>query len=414
LEPALATAVPRGDDLCMFALGRCILKNSLDALHKQIQNGGLEASALSGLLTPTLAIFPQEVAHNIDIVLALLGGNVQRWQPHVKAAKLLDTLRIFCNKGIKQFKCATTLEALTACRAGAEEVLMAYPCVGPRAERIREIADCFPSCRLSVTVERATDIDRWRDTRVGVYIDVDPGMNRTGIALEQTCEVIRLAKRASGVGVAFQGLHCYEGHLQKIELETRSHTAHLIYTKLVCLIEALRREGIHVDTLLTTGTPTFECALSFPAFSSGLVPHRVSLGTIMYGDRSTFATLPSDWGLKLGALVITSVVSHPTSTIITCDAGHKVLSADRGFPNCIVVGHEDFQPLEPNEEHMRIKLPHISAIPEIGEKLYVVPANICATINNFDQAVQIVDGKVIGTATISARGRESSLIVDRT
>jgi hypothetical protein len=55
----------------------------------------------------------------------------------------------------RNFKCATTLELLLACRSGAkaEDVLFAYPAVGANARRVHETADQFPETRISVLVE---------------------------------------------------------------------------------------------------------------------------------------------------------------------------------------------------------------------------------------------------------------------
>src|SRR5215471_19088259 len=40
------------------------------------------------LLTPALAIYPDLVDHNIATTIRLLGGDANRWRPHVKTAKL--------------------------------------------------------------------------------------------------------------------------------------------------------------------------------------------------------------------------------------------------------------------------------------------------------------------------------------
>ena len=56
-------------------------------------------------------------------------------------------------RGVRNFKCATTLELLVACRSGAADVLLAFPVMGANARRVREIADQFPDIRISVLAE---------------------------------------------------------------------------------------------------------------------------------------------------------------------------------------------------------------------------------------------------------------------
>jgi len=83
--------------------------------------------------------------------------------------------------GVRNFKCATTLELMTACDAGAADVLLAYPIMGANARRVREIADQVPRTTISVLAENDYQVTQWRGSGVGVFVDINPGMNRTGI-----------------------------------------------------------------------------------------------------------------------------------------------------------------------------------------------------------------------------------------
>ena len=140
-----------------------------------------QVSALDDVLTPALLLYPEIVASNIERTLELLGGDANRWRVHIKTAKLSYTLRMLVDHGIGNFKCATTLELLVACRSGAGDVLFAYPAVGASVRRVREIADQFPGVRISVLAENKQQVGQWRDSRVGVFLDMNPGMDRTGI-----------------------------------------------------------------------------------------------------------------------------------------------------------------------------------------------------------------------------------------
>src|SRR5258708_23802414 len=96
------------------------------------------------VLTPALGIHRDLVAANIAHSVRLLDGKPERWRPHVKTAKLGYIMRMLAEAGVQNFKCATTLELLTACEAGAADVLVAYPVVGAHATRVRQIAHQFP------------------------------------------------------------------------------------------------------------------------------------------------------------------------------------------------------------------------------------------------------------------------------
>src|SRR5258708_25946034 len=132
-------------------------------------------SALDDVLTPALLLYPEFVASNIERTLDLLGGDVDRWRVHIKTAKLGYTVRMLVERGIHNFKCATTLELLVACRSGAGEVLFAYPAVGANARRVSEIADQFPQVRISVLAESEEQVRQWRGSPVGLFLAVKPG-----------------------------------------------------------------------------------------------------------------------------------------------------------------------------------------------------------------------------------------------
>jgi D-serine deaminase-like pyridoxal phosphate-dependent protein len=103
-------------------------------------------------------------------------------------------------------------------------------------------------------------------------------------------------------------------------------------------------------------------------------------------------------------------VSHPRSGIVTCDAGHKVVSADAGVPTCLVVGHPELTPLSPSEEHLPIAVREGTSGPQVGDALYLLLRHICPTVNNFDCALMVRNGNIESVDNVSARGHESPLL----
>jgi D-serine deaminase-like pyridoxal phosphate-dependent protein len=358
------------------------------------------------VLTPALLIDRDRVQHNIATTLHLLGDDPNRWRPHVKTAKLGYVMRMLFEAGVQQFKCATSLELSVACQAGAQDVLVAYPLTGANAERVRQIAEQHPSVAISVLVETESQLGQWRGSSVSVFVDVNPGMNRTGVPEDQTDAILRLAESIASSGLRFRGLHYYDGHLSKYAMAERCKQAHPGYQRLMHIVHTFAPLGIEVPELITAGTPAFPCSLSFPGFSQAPFIHRVSPGTVVYCDATSLTQLPPEYEYLPAAVVVTRVVSHPAPVIITCDAGHKTVSADAGVPTCAVLGHPELEPLAPSEEHLPMRVADGAAIPAIGELLYLVPRHVCPTVNNFDDAVIVSDRKLIAVEPVSARGRE--------
>jgi D-serine deaminase-like pyridoxal phosphate-dependent protein len=341
--------------------------------------------------------------------LRLLGSNPDRWRAHIKTAKLGYTLRMLLDRGVRKFKCATTLELLGACENGAEDVLVAYPIMGANAERVREIGEQFPQVRISVLAEDEQQLRQWTGTGMGVFLDINPGMNRTGIDQTRTADVLRLLKAIGDSKLEFRGLHYYDGQYGHVDEPKRTAAAHAGYDRLMQLVNEVERNGFRIPELVTAGTPTFPCSLSYKGFSEAGFIHRVSPGTVVYCDATSMAQLPREYGYAPAALVVTRVVSHPSEQIVTCDAGHKSVSADAGVPTCAVVGHAELTPLAPSEEHLPLQA-NSSREPKIGEVLYLVPRHVCPTVNNFDCALLVRNGQIDSVEKVSARGREMPLL----
>ena len=363
------------------------------------------------VLTPALLVYPAAIEANIGAIVKALDDHADRWRAHVKTAKLAFTMRQLVARGVTHFKCATTLELLVACESGARDVLLAYPVVGANARRVREIANQFMAAHISILVENEEQARQWIGSRVGIFLDLNPGMNRTGIEQEHRDEIVALVRAIQKSGLQFRGLHYYDGHLGGLEESERTVTAHAGYEKLLDIVYALEQSDAPVEELVTAGTPTFPASLSFPGFRAKRFVHRISPGTVVYNDATSLAQLPASLGLQPAVVVMTRVVSHPHAGIITCDAGHKSVSADAGVPTCVVVGHPELTPLGPSEEHLPMAVAESSLPPKVGDILYLLPRHVCPTVNNFDAALLVRTNKVEALEKVSARGRETPLAI---
>jgi D-serine deaminase-like pyridoxal phosphate-dependent protein len=373
-------------------------------------NERYRVSGAEDVLTPALVLYPDVVASNIASTLRLLGGDATRWRAHIKTAKIGYTLRMLVERGVRNFKCATTLELKTACENGADDVLVAYPVMGANARRAREIADQFPHVRISVLAENKEQIRQWQGSRLGIFIDINPGMNRTGLEAREGDELLALVREINAARLEFRGLHYYDGQFGGVEEAERTAAAHAGYDRLMELVAELRRSGTRIPEIITAGTPTLPSSLSYERFCGGEFIHRVSPGTVVYCDATCLAQLSPEYGYAPAVLVLAQVVSHPHDGILTCDGGHKAVSADAGVPTCVVMGYPGLEPLSPSEEHLPIKTAGALRTPEVGETLMLIPRHVCPTVNNFDSAVIVRDGRIESVEKVSARGREAPLM----
>jgi D-serine deaminase-like pyridoxal phosphate-dependent protein len=360
-------------------------------------------------LSPALVIFLQHVRWNLRCLLDRVAGQAQRWRPHVKTAKLACVLREYLRVGIRQFKCATTREAaglLAELReVGGGDLLVAYPHRGPALQELQQLARTYPESQLSVLCE---DVQLCAElpAELSVFVDLNPGMNRTGLPL---AEVATLEAIAGSVGERFRGLHFYEGHLHDECLQTRQAQAFELYEVLLKLRESLLQKGLAVAELVTSGTPAFDHALNFPGFQElGETRHTVSPGTVVYHDVRSAELIPQI-PLKPAALVFARVVSHPAADLITCDAGSKSVAAEQGDPCVAALFHSELLALTPSEEHLPFRVTE-GPRPARGTELLLVPRHVCPTVNLAEQAWVIdPDSDEVSIQEVTARAHDLQL-----
>jgi D-serine deaminase-like pyridoxal phosphate-dependent protein len=103
------------------------------ALRPLVKNW-YELTNHEAVASPALLVYPDRVCENIRRMIALAGG-VERLRPHMKTHKLAPIIALQRAAGITKFKCATIAEAEVTAGAGAAEVLLSYPLVGPNLGR---------------------------------------------------------------------------------------------------------------------------------------------------------------------------------------------------------------------------------------------------------------------------------------
>ncbi len=361
-------------------------------------------AGIEQMLTPALIVLGAVVDANIAAAIRH-AGTPNRLRPHVKTAKLQKVICRYVNFGIYQCKCATTREFEVACASGMRDVLVAYPMMGRNAQRIQELWARYPDVKVSVLVDHPDQIAQW-NRPIGIFLDVNPGMDRTGISAEQSERAIELAHAVIDSGRTLRGLHYYDGHLGSYDFERRRALATDGYEHLVSLASELEHAGIAVDEVITSGSSVFMFACTYEPLTRAKWALRVSPGAAIYGDTTAMHQIPPEYGFRPAAIVATRVVSRPRSDLLTCDAGLKAVAGFAGLPNCSVVGWPDLAPQRMSEEHLTLQAPAGSALPDLGSILYLVPRHAGLTVNNFDVALFKSPDGTVNLEQVSARGHE--------
>ena len=352
--------------------------------------------------SPALLVWPDLVQANIDRMIDL-AGDPARLRPHVKTHKMDAVVRLQIASGILMFKAATISELELCLAAGARDVLMAYPPVGPNQERLVQLAINYPDARVSFITDNADLVAalaaRCEDTEVelGVFIDFDCGMKRTGTA--SIALALQLADAvADSSGLRFGGVHAYDGHVRAASVEERETVWSAAMTSVTQLVEAIEEAGFKVDAVVGGGSPTF----GFHAAKRGW---QCSPGTTLFWDGGYSLRFP-DLPFKSAAAVLTRIVSKPGTDRLCLDLGHKAIASEGPLENRVqLIGLEGARPVGHSEEHLVVEVEDTNRF-AVGDAFVGIPHHICPTVALYQEAFLICESEATGeTWEVTARNR---------
>ena len=350
------------------------------------------------IASPALLIYPERIRHNIDQMLKIAGA-AERLRPHVKTHKMSEIIRMQLDSGIYKFKCATLAEAELLARTGARDVLVAYPLTGPGPGRLTDLQSRYPKTRFSTlvdhpdTLENLTEAVAAAGVILGVFMDLNVGMNRTGIPPGP--EAIDLyAKIRAAKSIECQGLHVYDGHLRNPDPEARSEDCNLAFDNVRGLADQLGEAGMDVPTIIAGGSPTFPVHARRDGVE--LSPGTTLLWDARYGQQ--FPEMP----FLPAATLLCRVISKPAPNTLCLDLGHKAVAAEMPFPRIYLPQLPEHSQVGQSEEHLVITAETADNIP-LGTVFYAVPMHICPTVIKYPRALVVKDGKVTGSWKVAAR-----------
>ncbi len=359
------------------------------------------SATIDHLASPALVIVAQRVESNIQRMLETV-GDLEQLRPHLKTSKMPEVVRRYVKAGIKQFKVATLAELEMALKEGAKDVLLAHQPVGPNVALLLESAQRHPQQHLSTIVDNFAVVEclgkTWAEAgmTLGVYVDIDCGMHRSGIEVGDDALAICRAIEAHAA-LTFQGLHVYDGHLRQSDVAEREQACQECFAGVWAFKERLESENIAVREVVAGGTPTF------PIHAKD---ERVicSPGTCVFWDAGYDTILP-DMDFQCAAQVLTRVISKPGAHRLCLDLGHKAIAAENpidhrvvfpDIPNAVFVSQ--------SEEHLVIETPD-HANWNVGDALLGIPWHICPTVALYDRATVIENDEIVDTWEIPARDR---------
>jgi D-serine deaminase-like pyridoxal phosphate-dependent protein len=356
--------------------------------------------------SPSLIYYQDVIEENIKKAINLSGGAERLW-PHIKTHKTAGLLKLQMERGISRFKCATIAEAELCAIVGASDVLVAYPLIGPKIGRFAKLREKFAGTVIWATGDNLGQLDllgkavtaSLNKNPVNTLIDVNLGMNRTGVSTDKLEEFYQKAIKIDGLSI--KGFHCYDGHIGNSDLNERKSAVSSATGKLWAVKKSLEKQGYEIPVFIMGGTPTFPCHRETPGVY-------LSPGTVFVSDYEYMVKFP-DMDYTPGAAILTRVVSHPGEGLFTVDTGCKAISSDK-TDRGIIADLPEAKAVGQSEEHWVWKLDRDGMfrgdVPPIGTVLYIIPTHICPCTVLYPGITVIKNGKQADYWEVGARNRK--------
>jgi D-serine deaminase-like pyridoxal phosphate-dependent protein len=358
--------------------------------------------------SPALLLHRDRIEANLRQMVAIAGDPLRLW-PHVKTHKLPELIAWQVGLGIVQFKCATIAEAeMVAGVEGVRSILLAVQPVGPQIERWIRLASRFPDLQWSAVVDDASVVESLRSAAaacpiskpLGIWIDLDIGQHRTGIAPDRVCDGLLQSVRAASPTLRFDGLHAYDGHLGIPDLAERTRLCHEAFAPVAALRASLETELGHRLQVLAGGSPTF-------AIHAARSDVSLSPGTTVLWDAGYAHKMP-DLPFQPAAVLLSRVISRPAARQVCLDLGHKAVASEMPHPRTVFLNLPDATALSHSEEHLVVESPAADAR-RLGDVIYSLPWHVCPTVALHQEVWLAENGRATRAWTVQARSRRISI-----
>jgi D-serine deaminase-like pyridoxal phosphate-dependent protein len=360
-----------------------------------------EIGNVTDVCSPSLLVYPDRIENNIRKMIKIAGG-IDNLRPHVKTHKMAEIIRLQMNHGIYKFKCATISETEMVARCGAADILLAMQPVGPNLERFFNLKREFKNSKISCITDneeviiQLSDMARRTGMETHVWLDINNGMNRTGVIPGE--KAARLFSRiVDSPMLVAEGLHVYDGHIHEPEFLKRKERCDDSFAPVISLLEELEGEGITSVKIVAGGTPTFPVHASRKGVE-------LSPGTVLLWDWGYSSTF-TDMDFLHAAVLLTRIVSKPAKDLLCLDLGHKAVASEMPQPRIKILGIANYTITNHNEEHMVIRLAKSSNL-KIGDPVYAVPWHICPTVDRHDTVTVVENNQATGQWIVEARKRK--------
>jgi 3-hydroxy-D-aspartate aldolase len=358
------------------------------------------------LPTPALIIDVDVFERNLSKMQSHLQSNSMGLRCHTKMHKCPTIARKQIAGGAIGVCTAKVSEAEIMQTNGIQNILITSPVVTTdKIQRVIRLAG--QNTALQIVIDDIEVANRFNDAaasagvELGVLIDLDPGMGRTGIETGEPALALGHHITEHCAHVRFDGLQMYAGNCMHIEGFEKRRDKYLRTMEAGSLTKRMFEDaGIKVPVFSGGGTGTFNIEPGL-GLMTDLQAGSYAFMDIEYRDiGGEGSDLFVDFEPSLFVLV--TAISKPQQRLVTVDAGFKSFASDKMAPQFRDVEGVTFH--WGGDEHGIIALTNPSREINLGDKLPMLTPHCDPTVNLHDYYFPVKDGVVEELWPITARG----------
>jgi D-serine deaminase-like pyridoxal phosphate-dependent protein len=279
--------------------------------------------------------------------------------------------------------------------------LLAYQPLGPKLDRFVSLIKKYSTTKFSCLTDNIAAVNEQsaafnsNNLIVPVFIDLNVGMNRTGIVPgEKAFELATHCRELKGISL--DGLHAYEGHIRDLDFETKKEKCDAAFAVVQDLNNKLK-----LPTIIAGGSPTF----SIHCKRNNI---ECSPGTFVYWDKG-YSDLCPEQKFLTAAILVTRVISIPAANRLCLDLGHKSVAAENEIGKRVYfLNAPGLKTISQSEEHLVVEAEQGTEY-KTGDVFYGLPYHICPTVALYERVFIVENGKVTGEWKNIARDRKISI-----
>ena len=358
------------------------------------------------LNTPVLVVDLDVLEANIAAMARKAAAGGARLRPHAKTHKSVDIARRQVAAGAFGLCCAKLGEAEALAAGDIPNLHITSPVVSaPAIARLAALNDRSPG--LSVVADHPNNVAALAQAAsverpLTVFVDVDPGIRRTGVANDS--DAVALARQiAAAPSLRFGGVQKYCGREQHIEDFAERRAAIVAQTEALSgTIAALTAAGLAPPVVTGGGTGTHEIDLELGVFNE------LQVGSYVFMDDQylacRLAAAPGEtYGRSL--MVEARVVSANHGPLVTVDAGFKAFSTDADPPQVLAGAGEGARFAFMGDEHGAVIAPGVGERLRPGDMVTLAVPHCDPTVNLYESYHVVRGDTLVDIWPVSARGR---------